>query len=121
MGALPSGVTAEWLPGLNQRPCRAALTHSGAAVARRLATLIDESKVVPPGAVFSCPLDDDSEVRLFFSYVGGGVRTIWVPLTGCAFLGDTSSRDLRMAAPTLLTTLRSIGPLPWRSQLYGGN
>lgn len=112
----PKGLTAIWIPGLNQRPCRTARIQYGTSVATTLAQDIRTAPKFPEGT-FNCPNDDASAVDLYFSY-GAGQRSeyVWVGLRGCTSIG-APGRAVRRATDHLLRDLAKAAPEPWRAAL----
>jgi hypothetical protein len=114
----PNGVTAVWLPGLNQRPCRAQRTSDPASTARRLAHDIRSAPKFPSGDI-ACPADDGSAVGLYFSVNGDEQpEYVRVALRGCAPV-DAPGRSARRSTDALRTDLGNIAPTPWASALRG--
>ena len=108
----PADVTAVWIPGLNQRPCRTATVHYAATVAARLAHDVRSAPRFPNGT-FACPADDGSAVDLYFSYGAGHAREyVRVGLRGCTSVGAPGRSD-RRATETLLRDLAALAPQPW--------
>jgi hypothetical protein len=115
--ARPTGVVADWLPGLDDRRCRAARTEAGVTSAASLAADIDAAPAVPAGAVYHCPMDDGTAVRLHF--LGGRRRvtvTLRVGLSGCGLVTAAGAAARRPTA-SLRAALRSLAPAAWRSYL----
>ncbi|MHB1774955.1 MAG: hypothetical protein ACYCU7_03035 [Acidimicrobiales bacterium] len=115
--ARPTGVVADWLPGLDDRRCRVARTEAGATSAASLAADVDAAPAVPAGAVYHCPMDDGTAVRLHF--LGGRRRvtvTLRVGLSGCGLV-TASGAAARRATPSLRAALRPLAPPAWRSYL----
>ncbi|MEV0407643.1 hypothetical protein [Actinoallomurus sp. NPDC050550] len=114
--ARPIGVVAVWLPGMNQRPCRAALTRGNADFARRLATDIRTAPKWPSGA-YNCPMDDASGASLYFEQSGTAkAELVDVHLAGCRGIG-APGRSSRELTDRLSHDLASIAPAPWRTGL----
>ncbi|WP_329259970.1 hypothetical protein OG417_23565 [Actinoallomurus sp. NBC_01490] len=113
VGSHPSGVVAVWFPGMNQRPCRAALTRGNAEVARRLAKDIRAAPKWPSGA-FNCPSDDRRGARLYFQRSGSALADLVdLRLSGCRGI-DAPGRSPRWMTERLFRDLSSIEPAPWR-------
>lgn len=113
VGGRPTGVIAVWLPGLNQRPCRAALTRGNADVARRLAKDIRAAPKWPSGN-FNCPNDDGAGARLYFQRSGSTLADLAdIQLSGCRGV-DAPGRSARWMTDRLFHDLASIEPAPWR-------
>jgi hypothetical protein len=113
--ARPTGVTVQWLPGMNQRPCRTVVGHYDAELAGRLAADLRHAPRFPRG-IFSCPMDDASAVSLSFIPAAGGPARVIVGLRGCAVLRPAVGPPLRMTA-ALHRDLGSVAPSPWRALL----
>lgn len=111
----PVGVTAVWVPGLNQRPCRTAVRHYPAVVARRLAGDIRQAPRFPRGNV-GCPNDDGSAVDLYFAYAHRATEYVAVGLRGCTSV-DAPGRSSRRASGALMRDLASVAPQPWASAI----
>lgn len=109
----PVGVTAVWLPGLGAEPCRAVLATHGAPVATRLAADIRAAPRFLPGAR-SCPLDEGSEVDLYFHYRSGGDERVRAKLSGCTAI-SAPGRYLRRSTDEIRRDLASIIPPAWRA------
>jgi hypothetical protein len=104
----PVGVTAIWLPGLNQRPCRWSAAVGGATVAGRLASDIAAAPRFLSGTF--CPNDDGSAVDLYFRYADRrGLEDVTVGLRGCQVVRVPGGPDLR-ATPTLLRDIALLAP-----------
>ncbi|MGI5229486.1 hypothetical protein [Actinoallomurus sp. CA-142502] len=113
VGSRPTGVVAVWFPGMNQRPCRAALTRGNAVLARRLAKDIRAAPKWPSGT-FNCPSDDGAGARLYFQRSGSTLADLAdVQLSGCKGV-DAPGRSARWMTDRLLRDLSSIEPAPWR-------
>ena len=109
----PTGVSVVWLPGLNARPCLAALTHGAAEMAVALANDIQHAPYLSSRAT-SCPNDDGSGVRLYFSYAGGhATEQADVNLAGCRAI-TAPGRSSRSATQRLLNELALVAPSEWR-------
>jgi hypothetical protein len=104
----PVGVTAIWLPGLNQHPCRWSAAVGGATVAQRLAADIAAAPRFLSGTF--CPMDDGSAVDLYFRYADRrGLTDVTVGLRGCRVVRVPGGPDLR-ATPTLLRDIALLAP-----------
>jgi hypothetical protein len=109
----PSAMTVLWLPGLNARSCRAALVRTGAGKATSLATDVNDATAVPPLARYSCPMSDNAEAELFFSY--GPARPaelVTVVLSGCRWIDDPG-RDSRSWTTAFTRDLAQLAPPAW--------
>ncbi|MBN9619014.1 MAG: hypothetical protein J0H43_04705 [Actinobacteria bacterium] len=97
----PIAITIVWLPGLNAVPCQAVLTRSGAALARHLAADVDLARPVGDGT-YNCAADDESGLRLYFSYSGRRVSVVDASLSGCHWLSAPGwkARGYRTACST---------------------
>lgn len=110
----PLAGVAEWLPGFNQRPCRAQLTHLGQTTARRLAAAVDGGQAIDVGAAYNCAAGDYSRVILFFRFPGRVVETVTVELNGCGWI-TAPGRTARFAPAAMRTELATLAPPPWRT------
>jgi hypothetical protein len=116
----PAAVTAEWIPGLDSRSCRAILTQGGQVIASALATAIDNDPMVTPGT-YMCPNDTGTSVTLYFNY--GNVRQgeiVDVDLEGCPWIGDPERGGrwwlIRPKAESSFgANLARLAPTGWRS------
>jgi hypothetical protein len=112
----PVGVIVVWLPGMNQRPCRAALTRGNADLARRLAKDVATAPKWPSGT-FSCPADDDSSAQLYFEQSKiAQAELVEVRLAGCKGI-DAPGRSARQMTDRFSRDLALIAPAPWRAGL----
>jgi hypothetical protein len=112
----PTGVVAVWLPGMNQHPCRAALTRGNADLARQLAADIRRAPKWPSGT-YNCPMDDATGARLYFEQSGTTkAELVDVSLAGCSGIG-APGRSRRQLTDRLPHNLASIAPAPWRTRL----
>ena len=109
----PGGATAEWLPALDQRPCRGQLTRLGQAAARRLAAEVDSGEPVQVGAAYACPVDNGARVELFFQFAHRAVETVSVDLSGCRWI-DAPARVSRFTPPAMQLELDTLAPSGWR-------
>lgn len=105
----PVGALAEWLPGMNQRPCRAQLTQLGQTAARHLAAAVNTGQAIKVGAAYSCPAGDLSSVTLFFRYPGPMVEMVSVELNGCGWI-TAPGRISRFTPPAMQTELGTLAP-----------
>ena len=109
----PSGATAVWQPGLNNKVCHTLVTSVDRSRAAVIARRIDASKPPPDGTV-SCPNDDGTRVDLYFAYAGSTRQQLAVvTLTGCAAV-FAPGRDARSAP-----ALDGIEPQAWAQQNSG--
>lgn len=113
----PSGVVIVWVPGLNQRPCRAQLIHDGARIARGLVAAIDTAPVIPPGSS-ACPAADGAGADLYFTYPGRAGEQAQVELSGCEGVG-APGRAPRQLSDDLVAALLPLAPGPWRTRFPG--
>lgn len=114
--AHPTGVIAVWLPGMNQHPCRAALTRGNADLARQLATDIRTAPKWPSG-IYHCPMDDATGARLYFEQSKTTkAELVDVGLAGCRGIG-APGRSERQMTDQLSHDLALIAPAPWRTRL----
>ena len=111
----PSGVVFVWVPGLNQRPCRADLVRGGPRIARGLAAAIDTAPEVTPGSS-ACGAADAAEADLYFLYPGRPAEQSRVRLSGCESV-DAPGRAPRQLSDDLAAALRPLAPGPWRTRL----
>lgn len=111
----PSGVIIVWVPGLNQRPCRAQLGRDGSRIARGLAAAVDTAPAVPPGSS-ACPAADGAGADLYFLYPGRPGEQAQVSLSGCEDVG-APGRAPRQLSDDLVAALRPLAPGPWRIRL----
>jgi len=109
----PAGAIAEWLPALDQRPCRAQLTRLGQAVARRLAAAVDTGEPIQVGAAYACPFESGARVELFFQFAHRVVETVSVDLSGCRWI-DAPARASRFTPPAMQLELDTLAPPGWR-------
>ena len=116
----PTAVTAEWVPGLDSRTCRARLTHGDQVIAGVLADAIDDEPKVPPGS-YMCPSDSGTRALLYFSY--GHSRqgeVVTVDLEGCLWIGNPA-RTSRWwsenpnAVKSFAPALAALAPHTWHS------
>jgi hypothetical protein len=116
VGPHSTGVVAVWVPGLNQRPCRAVITRVTKESAGLLAADILSAPKVPPGR-FSCPMDDGTHVRLYFTYSGAAEpERVDVALTGCTDI-SAPDRAARRVTGQLARDLAPFAPMPWRDRI----
>jgi hypothetical protein len=112
----PAGVIAVWLPGMNEHPCRAALTRGNSELARRLAKDIAKAPKWPSGA-YNCPSDDGTRAELYFQQPEHAeAELVDVDLAGCKGL-DAPGRVARQMTEEFSHDLASIAPVPWRNGL----
>lgn len=114
LGLDPTQVVAQWLPGMNQRPCRIVTRRYSAAVARRLAKGINQSRKLP--RFLSCPFNDGSAVLLTFAYHEDANLLVRVGLRGCNPASGLAGPQ-RRASQGVLRTLVPAAPQPWRRGL----
>jgi hypothetical protein len=113
VSAHPVGVTVIWLPGLNSKTCKAAMTRGNAHIASALASDIDHASVVPNSTTIVCPADDGTSARLYFTYSRGAMQRIDADLSGCAWItapGDASRRSNAQFRKNMAT----LAPSAWR-------
>ena len=118
VGKNPAFAVVIWVPGLNARPCRAALTRIGKSGARALAGAIDAAPLFPKGT-FNCPADDGGAADVYFAYRGApSVARVWISLAGCrpVVMEDRWPRQLDT---TIMDLLRAGAPQAWRHYLGG--
>jgi hypothetical protein len=117
VAARPSGVTADWLPGLNATAgdCTVVVVGAGPGTAGRLASAIDHAPAVA-GSVYFCPMDDGTAVRLAFAYAHRPTEVVSVALRGCRFMtGPGAGR--RWLASAVVDVLRPLAPAAWDAAL----
>jgi hypothetical protein len=107
----PSGVTVVWIPGLNSKTCKAVLTRGNAHVASVIASGLDHAMIVQRGVqsgpIMSCPNNDGTTARLYFTYVHRPTQRIDFDLSGCTWITGPGRRfftaqfraDMSMLAP----------------------
>ncbi len=110
----PSGVAIVWVPGLDQRPCRAELVRAGPPIARGLVAAIDTAPAIPPGTT-ACPAADDTEADLYFLYPGRPAEQSQVGLSGCESVG-APGRAPGQLSDDLVAALLPLAPGPWRTR-----
>ena len=109
--ANPSGATALWLPGLNDRPCVSVTTRLDAAHARALAAAVRSAQPPSPG-ISNCAADQGASVTVFFTYPGRAkAEVIRLHLGGCGGF-SAPRRDLRVLPESGYLALRPAPP-PW--------
>jgi hypothetical protein len=114
VGRHPTGVVIVWLPGMNQHPCRAAISRENADSARRLAEDIDEAPKFPNGN-FNCPSDDAMGARMYFTHEGTADLAI-LGFSGCRGI-SAPGRSARSFSTRLARDLAPIAPHPWHDHL----
>ena len=119
VGADPSAVEAIWIPGLNDRTCRAQAVRGGPAIAAALATDIDHAPEAPRARKIMCPLDDGTAVRLYFTPKGahkgaGALQRVDADLSGCSFI-DAPGTGARSSTAPFRRDLATLAPAHWRS------
>ena len=110
----PASAVALWLPGMNDRPCRARRTVIGRAAAQRLAADVRRSPTA--SGVSNCPNDDATGVQIWFQFDGQEDQSIVVGLRGCTSVWAADRRP-RRASVELLRDLADVAPQPWRKGL----
>jgi hypothetical protein len=118
INAHPTGLTAVWLPGLNSKRCVARRTVGNAALASRVAAAIERAKAFPTGPL-PCPFDDNTAVRLYFSYATGGDEYADVSLDGCRPI-SAPDRASRWNDAQVDKALLPAAPAAWQSYLSDG-
>jgi hypothetical protein len=105
-----------WISGLNAKKCVARRTTEGAAVAGSVAKAIRRTKAFPTEPL-PCPFDDNTAVRVYFTYASGGDEYADVSLSGCRPISaaDRASRWGNTAG--LAHALRPAAPAAWRNYL----
>ena len=92
VGRNPDFAVVIWVPGMNARPCRAALTRLGKGSARALAGAIDAAPLFPRGT-FSCPADD-----------GGAAEAMGIRVASV----DGEQTNLKITTPADLVVARAL-------------
>ena len=110
----PDSAVAVWMPGLNDRPCRAQRTVVRRAAARRLADGVLTSPTA--SGISSCPDDDGSRVQLWFRTGGESDQSVVVDLRGCNSVWAAGRRS-RRASQDLMHDLLAVATQPWRHGL----
>jgi len=112
-----TGVVMVWLPGLDDRHCRAKETTGSRRSADWLAGTIRHAKRVPRG-VFECPLSDGTQVRVYFTFAHGRDEYADVPLSGCRFV-NAPHRLGRFESNAMDKVLRAAAPRRWKRYFSG--
>ena len=118
VGKSPDYAVVIWVPGLNARPCRAAMTRIGKSAANALAGAIDAAPLFPKGT-FNCPADDGGAADVYFAYRGApSVARVWISLAGCrpVVMEDRWPRQLDSS---IMDLLRAGAPQAWEHYLSG--
>jgi hypothetical protein len=110
---VPHGATSVLIcryQGLNP-PARAWHLEHGRLVTTagevsRLSAKLDAIPPTPPGAVYSCPMEDGTVILLVFQYSSGSTDPVTVTLTGCMFAGNGHVRV--MAGPAIVSQLEAL-------------
>ena len=106
----PTGATAVWQPGLNNKVCHALVTSVAPTQAAALARGIVGASPMGDGPS-SCGSMDGSRVDLYFSYAGSSLRQFAdVALTGC-LEASAPGRDARLYADR--SALVRVEPQAW--------
>jgi hypothetical protein len=83
----PTGAEVVWIPVLNDKACKPVLVRGTARIASALARDIDHAPMIPPHAVYCCPMDGGSGVRMYSTYRHHrAAQRIDASLTGCAWI-----------------------------------
>jgi hypothetical protein len=114
--AHPAAVAVVWLPGLNSRACTAVLTRGNAHMASTLASDIEGARVVPNADTYTCPDDDGTGARLYFTYAHGATQRIDADLSGCSWI-TAPGHGTRASTPKFRQDMSTLAPLPWRAYL----
>jgi hypothetical protein len=110
----PSGVTVIWLPGLNDKTCRAVLVKGGARRAGALARAIDAARFTPHAATIMCPMDDGTVARLYFSFSHRRpTQRIDADLSGCSWI-TAPGRGARASSSQFRSAMTALAPPAWR-------
>jgi hypothetical protein len=110
----PSGVETVWLPGLNDKVCKAVLVKGSAAVASDLARDIDAAPVVANGDEYMCPNDDGAAARLYFTYGGHHpAQRVDAQLSGCRWI-TAPDNGTRTSTTQFNQDLSTLAPSAWR-------
>lgn len=116
VGSDPLFAVVLWVPGLNARPCRAALTRLDEAEAGALADAINAAPVFPHGTI-ACPADDGGAADVYLAYDGGAsVARVWISLAGCHPV-TAQDRWPRKLDASIVRALRAGAPRPWQRYL----
>jgi hypothetical protein len=113
----PSAVDVVWLPGLNDRTCRAVLVKGGGRIASLLAQDIDSARFVPNDAGYSCPIEDGASARMYFSYGHRRVpQRIDALFGGCGWI-TAPDKGTRESTSKFQKDLVTLAPVNWRRYL----
>ena len=113
--AHPTGLVAIWSPGLNAKRCVARRTISGGHLAQRVAAAVRQAAPFPPETLW-CPMDDNAQVELYFTYERGGDEYAAVALGGCRPI-SAPDRAARWTDAEVTKSLRNAAPAAWQSYL----
>ncbi len=112
--AHPDGVDVVWLPGLDDKSCKAVLTRGTVHVASALASDINGAPVVPAGRLVNCPMDDGTSARLYFTYRHGATERVDADLSGCSYMTVPGHAGRSSSAP-FRRDLTTLAPSAWRA------
>jgi hypothetical protein len=114
VSAHPSAVEIVWIPGLNDKRCQSVLTRGGAHVAAALASTVNHAPVIPKGALYACPADDGTSVRIYFSFGDDRpAQRIDADLTGCSWI-SAPGEGRRSSTSRFRNALDQRAPSAWR-------
>jgi len=74
-----------------------------------LATLLNQAKLVPGGAVYSCPFDSGSQDALLFIKVNK-TTTVIIKTSGCHFVSSTNASGGWFLSKAANSELRKLDP-----------
>jgi hypothetical protein len=110
---VPPGADAVLLcgyAGLNPPAKAGRLTGSRLVTApaevKLLTRELDAIAPTPPGVVFSCPMDDGSEILAVFAYPSGAADPVTVSVNGCTTA--TNGHVTRMAGAAIVGRLEAL-------------
>jgi hypothetical protein len=110
----PTGVSVVWLPGLNDKSCKAVLVKGRSGIATALARDIDIARIIPHAGTYSCPVDDGTAARLYFTYGRHrAVQRVDADLSGCAWI-TAPGRGARASSSRFRRDMTTLAPSAWR-------
>jgi hypothetical protein len=115
VGSHPRAAIAVWKPGLNEKDCRAVLTHLTKSAAVRLAADIDRAKRFPSGKI-NCGSQDGATASFYFTYDHSKSQLAEIAFGGCAHIGGPGRWGRQLTAP-VQHDLVGLAPAPWRRYL----
>jgi hypothetical protein len=108
-------VTIVWIPGLNSKACKAVLTRGNAHIASVLASGLDQAMMVQRGVqsgpIISCPNNDGTTARLYFTYAHRPTQRIDFDLSGCSWI---TGPGRRLFTTQFRTDMKLLAPKEWR-------